>query len=135
MLESRFINMDSYHLYTRIASNTNLVSITVWPPDGEAVAYSARVHGVNHVFLRYLNSPNPVQLTMRIAIFRHQDSRATGGPPVPNSRLDQNDSQCTVYEPPWDSQHLCLFTMFCCGNQGPLRSPIYACNCHSPERD
>ena len=63
MLESRFINMDNYHLYTRIASNTNLVSIAIWSPDGKAVAYSARVNGVNHVFLRYLNSSNPVQVT------------------------------------------------------------------------
>jgi hypothetical protein len=46
MLESRFVNMDNYHLYTRIASNTNLVSIAVWSPEGQAVAYSARVNGV-----------------------------------------------------------------------------------------
>jgi hypothetical protein len=29
MLESRFVNMDNYPLYTGIASNTNLVSISL----------------------------------------------------------------------------------------------------------
>jgi len=35
----------------------------VWSPDGKAVAYSGMVDGVNQVFLRYINSPVPVQLT------------------------------------------------------------------------
>ena len=35
----------------------------VWSPDGKAVAYSSRVNGVYQVFLRYLNSPVPIQLT------------------------------------------------------------------------
>ncbi len=35
----------------------------VWSPDGKAVAYSGRVNGVYQVFLRYLNSPVPIQLT------------------------------------------------------------------------
>jgi Tol biopolymer transport system component len=34
-----------------------------WSPDGKAVTYSGTVDGVNQVFLRYLNSPVPVQLT------------------------------------------------------------------------
>ncbi len=35
----------------------------VWSPDGRAVAYSGKVDDVYQVFLRYLNSPVPVQLT------------------------------------------------------------------------
>jgi len=35
----------------------------VWSPDGKAFAYTAEVAGVRQVFLRYLNSPTPVQLT------------------------------------------------------------------------
>jgi WD40 repeat protein len=35
----------------------------VWSPDGKAFAYDAEVAGVRQVFLRYLNSPTPVQLT------------------------------------------------------------------------
>jgi serine/threonine protein kinase len=35
----------------------------VWSPDGKAVAYSGKVEGVYQVFLRYLNSATPVQLT------------------------------------------------------------------------
>ena len=35
----------------------------VWSPDGKAVAYSGMVDGVYQVFLRYLNSAVPVQLT------------------------------------------------------------------------
>ena len=34
-----------------------------WSPDGKAVAYYSTVNGVRQIFLRYLNSPNPVQLT------------------------------------------------------------------------
>jgi Tol biopolymer transport system component/tRNA A-37 threonylcarbamoyl transferase component Bud32 len=34
-----------------------------WSPDGKAFAYSAEVAGVRQVFLRYLDSPTPVQLT------------------------------------------------------------------------
>lgn len=49
--------------YTRIAIDTSPGSIGVWSPDGNAVAYSANVNGVGQVFLRYLNSANPVQLT------------------------------------------------------------------------
>src|SRR5277367_2844522 len=35
----------------------------VWSPDGKAVAYSSNVNGIYQVFLRYLNSPVPIQLT------------------------------------------------------------------------
>jgi eukaryotic-like serine/threonine-protein kinase len=35
----------------------------VWSPDGKAFAYDAEVAGVRQVFLRYLNSRTPVQLT------------------------------------------------------------------------
>ncbi|MGD0629898.1 MAG: protein kinase [Terracidiphilus sp.] len=35
----------------------------VWSPDGKAVAYASSVNGIDQVFLRYLNSPVPVQLT------------------------------------------------------------------------
>ncbi len=34
-----------------------------WSPDGKAIAYSSKVDGISQVFLRYLNSPVPVQLT------------------------------------------------------------------------
>jgi serine/threonine protein kinase/WD40 repeat protein len=34
-----------------------------WSPDGKAVAYSSKVDGVYQIFLRYLDSPAPVQLT------------------------------------------------------------------------
>ncbi len=40
-----------------------LGAVSVWSPDGQAFAYSAEVAGVRQVFLRYLNSPTPVQLT------------------------------------------------------------------------
>ena len=46
--------------YTPFASNA---SNSVWSPDGKAVAYAGLVDGVGQVFLRYLNSPVPVQLT------------------------------------------------------------------------
>ncbi len=46
--------------YTPFASNA---SGAVWSPDGKAVAYAGLVDGVEQVFLRYLNSPVPVQLT------------------------------------------------------------------------
>ena len=35
----------------------------VWSPDGKAVAYSGKLHGTPQVFLRYLNSSVPLQLT------------------------------------------------------------------------
>jgi eukaryotic-like serine/threonine-protein kinase len=35
----------------------------VWSPDGKAFAYDALVAAVRQVFIRYLNSPTPVQLT------------------------------------------------------------------------
>ena len=46
--------------YTPFASNA---SGAVWSPDGKAVAYAGTVDGVFQVFLRYLNSPVPTQLT------------------------------------------------------------------------
>jgi serine/threonine protein kinase/WD40 repeat protein len=46
--------------YTPFASNA---VGPVWSPDGKAVAYSGNVDDVYQVFLRYLNSPVPVQLT------------------------------------------------------------------------
>ncbi len=35
----------------------------VWSPDGKAFAYTAEVAGVRQIFLRYLNSATPIQLT------------------------------------------------------------------------
>jgi serine/threonine protein kinase len=35
----------------------------IWSPDGKAVAYTQKVNGSDQVFLRYLNSPIPLQLT------------------------------------------------------------------------
>ena len=46
--------------YTPFASNA---TGAVWSPDGKAVAYAGLVDGVQQVFLRYLNSPVPLQLT------------------------------------------------------------------------
>jgi serine/threonine protein kinase/Tol biopolymer transport system component len=46
--------------YTPFATNAYHA---VWSPDGKAVAYSGKVDGVYQVFLRYLNSAVPVQLT------------------------------------------------------------------------
>jgi serine/threonine protein kinase len=46
--------------YTPFASDA---SNAVWSPDGKAVAYSGNVNGIGQVYLRYLNSPLPVQLT------------------------------------------------------------------------
>jgi eukaryotic-like serine/threonine-protein kinase len=46
--------------YSPFASDA---SSPVWSPDGKAVAYAGKVNGIDQVFLRYLNSPVPVQLT------------------------------------------------------------------------
>jgi eukaryotic-like serine/threonine-protein kinase len=37
--------------------------LPIWSPDGKAFAYVAQVNGIDQVFIRYLNSPTPVQLT------------------------------------------------------------------------
>ncbi|MGB6133291.1 MAG: protein kinase [Acidobacteriaceae bacterium] len=50
----------SKYRYTPFASNA---FAPVWSPDGKAVAYTGDVDGVYQVFLRYLNSSVPVQLT------------------------------------------------------------------------
>ncbi|HYK38029.1 protein kinase domain-containing protein [Alloacidobacterium sp.] len=47
--------------YTPFAADTSRSA--VWSPDGKAVAYASKVNGIYRVFLRYLNSPVPVQLT------------------------------------------------------------------------
>jgi serine/threonine protein kinase len=39
------------------------VGSAIWSSDGKAVAYSSPVNGTGQVFLRYLNSPAPIQLT------------------------------------------------------------------------
>jgi len=46
--------------YTPFASNAY---DAYWSPDGKAVAYGTTVNGIDQTFLRYLNSPVPVQLT------------------------------------------------------------------------
>ncbi len=46
--------------FTPFASDA---SSAVWSPNGKAIAYSGKVNGIYQVFLRYLNSPLPVQLT------------------------------------------------------------------------
>jgi hypothetical protein len=38
-------------------------SPAIWSPDGKAFAYTAVVEGVVQLFVRYLNSPTPLQLT------------------------------------------------------------------------
>jgi serine/threonine protein kinase len=46
--------------YTPFAKDA---SGAAWSPDGQAVAYAQKVNGTDQVFLRYLNSPIPLQLT------------------------------------------------------------------------
>jgi serine/threonine protein kinase len=46
--------------YTPFASDADYAH---WSPDGKAVAYGGTANGIEEVFLRYLNSPVPVQLT------------------------------------------------------------------------
>jgi len=46
--------------YTPFATDS---CCAVWSPDGKAVAYASKVNDTQQVFLRYLNSPIPVQLT------------------------------------------------------------------------
>jgi serine/threonine protein kinase len=52
-------NIGNYR-YTSFATDTDRAA---WSPDGKAVAYAGKVNGTLQVFLRYLNSPVPVQLT------------------------------------------------------------------------
>lgn len=52
-------NIGNYR-YTPFATDTDRVA---WSPDGKAVVYASKVNGTFQVFLRYLNSPAPVQLT------------------------------------------------------------------------
>jgi Tol biopolymer transport system component len=47
--------------YTPFA--TDIYENAIWSPDGRAVAYAGNVNGNYQVFIRYLNSPVPVQLT------------------------------------------------------------------------
>ena len=54
-------NVGNYR-YIRLARNIALGG-GVWSSDGKAVAYPVTVNGVDQVFLRYLDSPNPIQLT------------------------------------------------------------------------
>ena len=50
--------------YTPIANSQNPFNSSQWSPDGKAVAYViGQQNGAGQIFLRYLNSPNPVQLT------------------------------------------------------------------------
>jgi eukaryotic-like serine/threonine-protein kinase len=59
LLRSSSQEMGNYR-YTRLASDA---SNAVWAPDGRALAYSGQVDGIGQVFVRYLNSPAPIQLT------------------------------------------------------------------------
>jgi hypothetical protein len=53
-------NIGNYR-YTPFATDT--LGKAVWSPDGKAVGYAAKANGTHQVFLRYLNSPVPIQLT------------------------------------------------------------------------
>jgi serine/threonine protein kinase len=60
-------NIGNYR-YTPFATDTANGSVwspsgVVWSPDGKAVSYASRVNGTLQVFLRYLNSSVPLQLT------------------------------------------------------------------------
>ena len=59
LLVPRGQNIGNYR-YTPIARD---VGTTIWSPDGKAFAYVSPVNGTGQVFLRYLNSPVPIQLT------------------------------------------------------------------------
>lgn len=52
-------NIGNYR-YTPFASDAGSGR---WSPDGKGVAYSSTVNSVRQIFLRYLSSPNPVQVT------------------------------------------------------------------------
>ena len=52
-------NIGNYR-YTLVAADTDRAA---WSPDGKAVAYASHVNGTLQVFLRYLNSPVPAQLS------------------------------------------------------------------------
>ncbi len=52
-------NIGNYR-YTPFATDADAA---VWSADGKAVAYESKVNGTLQAFLRYLNSPVPVQLT------------------------------------------------------------------------
>jgi serine/threonine protein kinase len=52
-------NIGNYQ-YTPFATDTGGGG---WSPDGKSVAYASKVNGTFQVFLRYLNSPVPIQLT------------------------------------------------------------------------
>jgi hypothetical protein len=52
-------NIGNYR-YTPFATDA---AYATWSPDGKAVAYTSKVNGTYQVFLRYLNSPVPLQLT------------------------------------------------------------------------
>lgn len=60
--------------YTPFASGA---ALSVWSPDGKAVAYSGRVDGILQVFLRYLNSAVPVLL---VRSWRHDAEGRERGP-------------------------------------------------------
>ena len=59
LLVPRGQNIGNYR-YTPIARDARA---QVWSPDGKAFAYASTVNGTAQVFLRYLNSPVPFQLT------------------------------------------------------------------------
>jgi serine/threonine protein kinase len=82
--------------YTPFATNA---SGAVWSPDGKAVAYAGTVDGVFQVFLHYLNSPVPVQLT-----HEKHDVRAVG----------------------WSSDRNHLVVVESTGNQQPPYGKLYA---------
>ncbi|MBV8675068.1 MAG: PD40 domain-containing protein, partial [Acidobacteriaceae bacterium] len=46
--------------YTLLATDTDRAA---WSPDSKAIAFASKVNGTFQVFLRYLNSPVPAQLT------------------------------------------------------------------------
>jgi eukaryotic-like serine/threonine-protein kinase len=53
-------NIGNYR-YTPFAADTS--GKAIWSPDGKAVAYAGKVNGTYQVFLRYLSTPVPAQLT------------------------------------------------------------------------
>ncbi len=78
-------DISKYH-YTPFATDAFNPS---WSPDGKAVVYSAKVNGIYQVFLRYLNSPAPVQLT------REEHTVYTGGGPAIRTTLSSASGRMT----------------------------------------
>jgi serine/threonine protein kinase len=74
--------------YTPFASDA---TSPVWSPDGNSVAYAGKVNGIDQLFLRYLNSPIPVQLTHEAHGVQPMGWSADRGHLIFTESTDRND--------------------------------------------